>query len=80
MCTEYDYDEAILSIRPHAPNAAHTIERYVRQLKRLNTDNIETMRMAGINAVGMIEIEHRAGMTAYDSINEKARVVIEGSK
>jgi len=35
MCIKrYDYDEAILCVRPHAPHAAATIEAYVEQLER----------------------------------------------
>jgi len=36
MCkiTKFDYDEAILAIRAHAPHAAAKIEQYVDQLER----------------------------------------------
>jgi hypothetical protein len=80
MCTEFDFDEAILSIKPHAPNAVRVIERYVRQLKRLNEDNIEAMRMAGINAVGLIEVGRKPGMDAYKFINQSAKDMLERSK
>jgi hypothetical protein len=79
MCTEFEYDEAILSIKPHAPNAVRVIEQYVRQLKRLNEQNIEAMRMAGINAVGLIEVGRR-GMDAYKFINQSAKDMLERSK
>ena len=77
MCkiSEYQYDEAILAIRPHAPKAAQTIERYVEQLRRKRRDDIETMRMAGVEAVGMITC--RTGMEPYAHINKTARTLLE---
>lgn len=48
MCkiTDYQYDEAILAIRPHAPKAAQIIEQYVEQLRREKAETREYIKDA----------------------------------
>ena len=77
MCrvTDFQYDEALEQIKSHAPHCATVIEQYVEQLRRKMRDDIETMRMAGVEAVGMITC--RTGMEPYAHINKTARTLLE---
>ena len=77
MCrvTEFELDKALDHIRQHAPQTTLFIERYIEQLRRKMQDDIETMRMAGVEAVGMITC--RTGMEPYAHINKTARTLLE---
>ena len=87
MCkiTDYEFDEAVHHISLHAPRASGIIDTYVEQLKLERTqllreikrlaNGIETLRLAGIEAVGMVDLGESAHQ-AYQSINRCANQII----
>ena len=80
MCIKrFDFDNAMECIKSHAPHAHAVIEKYVEQLERERRDDIETMRMAGINGIGMVTVEKMTGMEPFNHVNTTARAILERS-
>jgi len=47
MCIKrYDFDEALLCVKPHAPKCAATIEQYVEQLERDKAEMLHLLKCA----------------------------------
>jgi len=82
MCkiTRFELDEALERVRKHIPLTADKIEKYVDQLERERRDDIETMRLAGINGIGMVTVQKMTGMEPFHHVNTTARNLSERSK
>ena len=85
MCIKrYDFDEALLCVKPHAPKCAATIEAYVEQLEHDKTELYVSLLLLA-NSIPMDVLRMKAGnafldMEKVENAMDDARTILERSK